>query len=149
MSVGRPDLAWILAQLERLRGKAAVPPDEIETIIKRLAWVQTEEAHRLERGLPFLATTGSSAPFVGLFGTVVGIMNSFTSIQQTGSTNLAVVSGGIAEALFATAVGLFAAIPAVIAFNYSSARLGRLLERLNAFRAELEQLLRRRGSAAA
>jgi biopolymer transport protein TolQ len=139
-----------LAQLQRLKGRGTrVPPEEIEGILKRLAWVQTEEAHRLERGLPFLATTGSAAPFVGLFGTVVGIMNAFQNISERGSASLAVVGSGIAEALFATAVGLFAAIPAVIAFNYSNARLARLVERLDAFRAELEELLRRQGADAA
>ena len=139
-----------LAQLERLRGSGGqIPPEELEGVVQRLAWIQTEEAHRLERGLPFLATTGSAAPFVGLFGTVVGIMNAFAAISERGSASLAVVGSGIAEALVATAVGLFAAIPAVIAFNYSSARLGRLTERLDAFRAELEGLLRRRASRAA
>ena len=139
-----------LARLERLKGTTqTIPREELEGVVKRLAWVQTEEAHRLERGLPFLATTGSAAPFVGLFGTVVGIMNAFSEIAASGSASLAVVGSGIAEALFATAIGLFAAIPAVIAFNYSSSRLGRLVERLDAFRAELEQLLRRRASEAA
>ncbi len=139
-----------LAQLERLKGKSrGIPEEEVEGILKRLAWVQTEESHRLERGLAFLATTGSAAPFVGLFGTVVGIMNAFADISARGSASLAVVGSGIAEALVATAVGLFAAIPAVIAYNYSNARLTRLVERLDAFRSELEGLLRRRASEAA
>ncbi|MFQ5514662.1 MAG: MotA/TolQ/ExbB proton channel family protein [Myxococcota bacterium] len=139
-----------LAQLERLKGSArGIPMEEVEGIVKRLGWIQTEEAHRLERGLPFLATVGSAAPFVGLFGTVVGIMNAFADISERGSASLVVVGGGIAEALVATAVGLFAAIPAVIAYNYSNARLARLIERLDAFRAELESLLRRRAASAA
>lgn len=123
--------------------------ERVEGAIRRLDWVQTEELHRLERGLPFLATTGSSAPFVGLFGTVVGIMNSFAHIGATGSASLAVVAPGIAEALVATAVGLFAAIPAVIAYNYTSARLGRLHDRLDAFRVELAEVLRERAAHAA
>jgi biopolymer transport protein ExbB/TolQ len=84
----------------------------------------------LERGLPYLATVGSAAPFVGLFGTVWGIMHSFTSIAQAKDTSLAVVAPGIAEALFATAVGLFAAIPAVIAYNHFATALGRASDRI-------------------
>ena len=125
------------------------PLDRVESVIRRLDWVQTEEMHRLERGLAFLATTGSAAPFVGLFGTVVGIMNSFADIGTTGSASLAVVAPGIAEALVATAVGLFAAIPAVIAYNYISARLVHLGDRLEAFRSELGERLRERAARAA
>jgi len=84
-----------------------------------------------ESGLPFLATVGSAAPFIGLFGTVWGIMNSFTSIAQSSDTSLAVVAPGIAEALFATALGLVAAIPAVIAYNQISVSLGRGAARAN------------------
>jgi biopolymer transport protein TolQ len=139
-----------LARLERLRGSAqGLSTEQIEGVVKRLAWIQTEEAHRLERGLSFLATTGSAAPFVGLFGTVVGIMNAFSDIGVSGSASLAVVAPGIAEALVATAVGLFAAIPAVIAYNYSNARLVHLLERLEAFRVEFDELLRRKGAGSA
>lgn len=125
------------------------PLDRAEGVIRRLDWVQTEEMHRLERGLAFLATTGSAAPFVGLFGTVVGIMNSFADIGRSGSASLAVVAPGIAEALVATAVGLFAAIPAVIAYNYISARLVHLGDRLEAFRSELSERLRERAARAA
>ncbi len=88
--------------------------------------------HHLEIGLPFLATLGSCAPFIGLFGTVWGIMNSFTAIAKSNDTSLAVVAPGIAEALFATAIGLAAAIPAVIAYNKISVDLGRLSNRMNA-----------------
>ncbi len=83
------------------------------------------ELKRVEGGLPFLATTGSAAPFIGLFGTVWGIMNSFTSIARSHDTSLAVVAPGIAEALFATALGLAAAIPAVIAYNQLVVALGK------------------------
>ncbi|MGH1419112.1 MAG: MotA/TolQ/ExbB proton channel family protein [Hyphomicrobiaceae bacterium] len=86
------------------------------------------EFQRAESGLPFLATVGSAAPFIGLFGTVWGIMNSFTSIAQSKDTSLAVVAPGIAEALFATAIGLAAAIPAVIAYNQFVVGLGRRAE---------------------
>lgn len=84
------------------------------------------ETRRLQVGLPFLATTGSAAPFVGLFGTVWGIMNSFSAIARSQDTSLAVVAPGIAEALFATAIGLVAAIPAVIAYNKFATDLGRI-----------------------
>jgi biopolymer transport protein TolQ len=83
-----------------------------------------------EPGLPFLATVGATAPFIGLFGTVWGIMNSFTSIAQSNDTSLAVVAPGIAEALFATAIGLVAAIPAVIAYNKLATNLGRTSQRM-------------------
>jgi biopolymer transport protein ExbB/TolQ len=83
------------------------------------------ELKRIEFGLPFLATVGSASPFVGLLGTVWGIMHSFVSIAQAKDTSLAVVASGIAEALFATALGLAAAIPAVVAYNQISVSLGR------------------------
>ncbi len=129
-----------LSQLRRLG--AVVEPRQLNAVVTRLGWIETEEAHRLERGLAFLATTGSSAPFIGLFGTVVGIMNAFREIGESGSASLAIVAPGIAEALVATAVGLFAAIPAVIGFNYLGARVGRLIERLEAFRNEFSESLR-------
>ncbi len=91
-----------------------------------------QQLRQIEPGLPFLATVGSAAPFVGLFGTVWGIMNSFTAIAGSNDTSLAVVAPGIAEALFATALGLVAAIPAVIAYNKLSTDLGRLAQRFNA-----------------
>jgi biopolymer transport protein TolQ len=91
------------------------------------------EMQRLERQMIFLASVGSSAPFVGLFGTVWGIMNAFTSIAASKNTTLVVVAPGIAEALFATALGLVAAIPAVIGFNKLSTDLGRYSGRLDAF----------------
>ena len=90
------------------------------------------ELKRLETGLPFLATVGSASPFVGLFGTVWGIMHSFTAIAQSKDTSLAVVAPGIAEALFATALGLAAAIPAVIAYNQIAVSLGRYGDRIGA-----------------
>ncbi len=134
---------------ELARSDERSPASRVDGVIRRLDWVQTDETHRLERGLSFLATTGSAAPFVGLFGTVIGIMNSFADIGATGSASLAVVAPGIAEALVATAVGLFAAIPAVIAYNYSSARVGRLGDRLDAFRSEFGEVLRERAARAA
>ncbi|WGF90430.1 MotA/TolQ/ExbB proton channel family protein [Marinivivus vitaminiproducens] len=101
-----------------------------ERIERAMRAAMTGELRRLEMGLPFLATVGSAAPFIGLFGTVWGIMNSFTSIAASGDTSLAVVAPGIAEALFATALGLVAAIPAVVAYNKLTTDLGRLSQRL-------------------
>jgi len=101
------------------------------------------EMERLERYTGFLATVGSTAPFVGLFGTVWGIMNSFQSIAASKNTSLAVVAPGIAEALFATALGLVAAIPAVIAYNKITADLGRYTTRLEGFTGEFQAILSR------
>ena len=101
------------------------------------------EMERLERFLPFLATVGSTAPFVGLFGTVWGIMNSFQSIAAAKNTSLAVVAPGIAESLFATALGLVAAIPAVVAYNKFSTDFGRYAGRLDAFSSEFSAILSR------
>ena len=101
------------------------------------------EMDRLERHMTFLASVGSAAPFLGLFGTVWGIMNAFTSIAASKNTSLAVVAPGIAEALFATALGLVAAIPAVIAFNKLSNELGRYAARLEAFQVEFGAILSR------
>ena len=101
------------------------------------------EIEGLERNMTFLATVGSTAPFVGLFGTVWGIMNSFQAIAQSKDTSLAVVAPGIAEALFATALGLVAAIPAVVAYNKISTDLGRYAARLEAFSDEFSAILSR------
>ena len=101
------------------------------------------EMNNLERGMTFLASVGSTAPFIGLFGTVWGIMNSFASIAATNNTSLAVVAPGIAEALFATALGLVAAIPAVLGFNVFSTGFNRYADRLAAFTDEFTAILSR------
>ena len=101
------------------------------------------EMERLERWMVFLASIGSIAPFVGLFGTVWGIMHSFSAIAAMHNTNLAVVAPGIAEALFATAIGLVAAIPAVLAYNQISTSIGRFAGRLEGFGAEFSSILSR------
>ena len=101
------------------------------------------EMMRAERYMTFLASVGSTAPFIGLFGTVWGIMNSFTSIASSGNTSLAVVAPGIAEALFATAMGLLAAIPAVISYNKFTTDLGRYADRLETFSGEFSAILSR------
>ena len=101
------------------------------------------EMNQLERGMTFLASVASSAPFIGLFGTVWGIMNSFTAIAASNNTSLAVVAPGIAEALFATAIGLVAAIPAAIAYNVLSAKLNNYADRMEAFADEFSAILSR------
>ncbi len=103
----------------------------------------SREAEALESRLGSLATIGSAGPFVGLFGTVVGIMTSFQAIAGSKSTNLAVVAPGIAEALLATAIGLLAAIPAVIAYNKFSADAGKLTSRMEGFADEFSAILSR------
>jgi biopolymer transport protein TolQ len=103
----------------------------------------SREMGQVEKNMTFLATTGSTAPFIGLFGTVWGIMNSFQSIAISKNTSLAVVAPGIAEALFATALGLLAAIPAVIAYNKLSKDLDRYEGRLDSFAGELAAYLSR------
>tara|TARA_B100000686_G_C16781052_1_gene971893 strand:+ start:474 stop:1205 length:732 start_codon:yes stop_codon:yes gene_type:complete len=92
-----------------------------------------KESENIEKNLTFLATAGSTAPFIGLFGTVWGIMNSFQSIAIAQNTNLAVVAPGIAEALFATALGLFVAIPAVVAYNKLTSDLSKYFQSLESF----------------
>ena len=99
--------------------------------------VQSTLGKRLSSGMQFLASVGSSGPFIGLFGTVYGIMNSFIGIANTNTTNLAVVAPGIAEALLATGIGLFAAIPAVIFYNYFQTRISGYGGRTESFVAEL------------
>ncbi len=119
----------------------AISGEHRETTLTRagnaVAAVQSGLAKRLSGGQQFLASTGSNSPFIGLFGTVYGIMNSFIGIANTNTTNLAVVAPGIAEALLATGLGLFAAIPAVIFYNYFNTRISSYGVRSDGFNAEL------------
>ncbi len=114
--------------------------DRIDRVMQITA---NRELERVERYMTFLASTGSTAPFVGLFGTVWGIMNSFQAIGITKNTSLAVVAPGIAEALFATALGLLAAIPAVLAYNLLSRNLDRYAGRLTSFSEEFLAIISR------
>ena len=114
-----------------------------ERIAQVMQVTLNREMERLERYLGFLATVGATAPFLGLFGTVWGIMNSFQAIAISKDTNLAVVAPGIAEALFATALGLVAAIPAVVAYNKFAGDLGRYANRLEGFAGEFNAILSR------
>ena len=114
-----------------------------ERIVQVMQVSRNRELEQVESGLGFLATVGSSAPFIGLFGTVWGIMNSFHAIAASKNTSLVAVAPGIAEALFATAIGLFAAIPAVIAYNKFSNELARFSNKLEDFSTEFDTILSR------
>jgi len=107
----------------------------------RVAMAREEE--RLEAALPFLATVGSTSPYIGLFGTVWGIMNSFRGLAMVNQATLSVVAPGISEALIATAIGLFAAIPAVIAYNRFSAQVEVIMNRFDTFSEEFSAILNR------
>jgi biopolymer transport protein TolQ len=118
----------------------------LENVERSLRRASTAEITHLESLIPFLATIGSTAPFVGLFGTVWGIMNAFVNINALsggGEVSLAVVSGPIAEALIATAIGLFAAIPAVIAYNYFVNRIKVLGAEMDNFSADFLNIVKR------
>ena len=124
--------------------KGARSPLGLQTRIdKAMDLALTREMERLESKLGFLASVGASAPFIGLFGTVWGIMTSFQAIAGSKSTNLAVVAPGIAEALLATAIGLLAAIPAVIAYNKLTADAGNIASRMEGFADEFSAILSR------
>lgn len=148
-SGGEPEgLAAVLAagldEWDRSHQAAAARPEGLKARLDiALDLAVSEEAHKLQKRLGLLATIGSAGPFVGLFGTVWGIMNAFTAIASAENTSLAVVAPGIAEALLATALGLLAAIPAVIAYNKLSADAARLTARLDAFADRLAALLSR------
>lgn len=129
----------------QLRREPGIAPEMVVDGVERALYVAiAEEEERLEKGLTFLATVGSVSPYIGLFGTVWGIMNSFIGLSQVQQATLSTVAPGIAEALIATAIGLFAAIPAVIAYNRFSARAQGLVARYYAFGNELQGRLQRR-----
>lgn len=133
---------WMTNDMQRTSGRALHVGLQ-ERIGQAMSVARNRSIERLEQGLSFLATVGSTAPFVGLFGTVWGIMNSFQSIAASKNTSLAVVAPGIAEALFATAIGLFAAIPAVIFYNKFSNDLNRFASKLDDFAQEFSAILSR------
>ncbi len=118
-------------------------PNALNSVFRAMRAVYNREMDHLERSLPLLASIGSTSPYIGLFGTVWGIMNAFTGLSSLDNVSLAVVAPGIAEALVATAIGLFAAIPAVAAYNYYNNRVGRLTVRLEGFSEEFLNILQR------
>lgn len=125
------------------RDDGALIPGAQARIDRSMDVAIAKKSEDLERGLPFLATVGSTAPFIGLFGTVWGIMHAFISIAQEQNTNLAVVAPGIAEALLATGLGLLAAIPAVIFYNKLTTDAGRIVSGYEAFADEFSTILSR------
>jgi biopolymer transport protein TolQ len=138
-----------MREWRRSAGKAALLGGAKERVERAMTVTIGREMERLERWMVFLASVGSVAPFIGLFGTVWGIMNSFTAIAGMQNTNLAVVAPGIAEALFATAIGLVAAIPAVLAYNKLNTDLARFGARLESFATEFGAILSRQTETAA
>jgi biopolymer transport protein TolQ len=134
-------------EFARSRQHGTVAPDQLlEGSRRAMRVAQLKEIDRLEQSLATLASVGSTSPYVGLFGTVWGIMNSFTALGNVQQATLAMVAPGIAEALVATAIGLFAAIPAVLAFNRYADQVGRLEVRYDAFAEEFSTILQRHAS---
>jgi len=135
-------------RVEAARGEAAqggrAAPFPVENVYRSMRKTTFEQVEGMEDLLPFLATTGSATPFVGLFGTVWGIMNAFSGIATTGNATLATVAPGIAEALVATAAGLAAAIPAVISYNYFLSRIRTAHTRIDSFTSEFINFLERK-----
>ena len=131
-------------EFSRMHQSGSVEPGvQVESAQRVMRIELSRELERLDEHLAFLATVGSTSPYVGLFGTVWGIMNSFMSLGNVKQATLAQVAPGIAEALIATAIGLFAAIPAVVAYNRFSTRLDRLTGRYELFVEEFVVLLQR------
>jgi biopolymer transport protein ExbB/biopolymer transport protein TolQ len=130
-----------LVEYEGVRQGGGDPVASLELVTSALRDSMSESLIRLKGGLGFLATIGSTAPFIGLFGTVVGIINAFRGIAATGSGGMAAVSGGIAEALVATALGIFVAIPAVVAFNHFTGKLENFHVEMNRVSSQLVNCL--------
>lgn len=127
-----------------LRQKEGVSgPDHLSAVQNVLQVIASQESERLEKRLSFLATTANTAPFIGLFGTVWGIMDSFREIGLRGTTSLSVVAPGISEALVATALGLFAAIPAVLGYNFLVSKLRRVSSKMDNASAYIINLISR------
>jgi biopolymer transport protein TolQ len=133
---------------QRQQGNAH-PEQLLEGARRGMRVAQLKEIDRLEQSLATLATVGSTSPYVGLFGTVWGIMSAFSGLGNVQQATLAMVAPGISEALVATAMGLFAAIPAVVAFNRYADQVGRLEVRYNAFTEEFSTILQRHASRGA
>ncbi|AHI27735.1 protein TolQ [Marinobacter similis] len=131
-------------EFSRLRQQSRDADAVMEGTQRAMRVAFSREQERLETHLPFLATVGSTSPYIGLFGTVWGIMNSFRGLAQVQQATLATVAPGISEALIATAMGLFAAIPAVIAYNRFSAMSDALLKNYETFAEEFSSILHRR-----
>ncbi|MEH6628107.1 MAG: protein TolQ [Motiliproteus sp.] len=139
-----------IKEFTRLRQQTDADPDAVMDGVQRAMRVAlAREEEKLDTHLPFLATVGSTSPYVGLFGTVWGIMNSFRGLANVHQATLASVAPGISEALIATAMGLFAAIPAVIAYNRYSSKVETMMNSYETFAEEFSSILHRRVHAAA
>ena len=125
------------------KGAENLAPDAMNNLLRAMRRAKNSQGMSLESALPVLATIASSSPFIGLFGTVWGIMRAFQKIGITGAATLATVGGPISEALIATAVGLFAAIPAVMGYNYFSSRVRRLLTDTENFSSDFLNIVQR------
>ena len=130
-------------EFTRQQGGKVAADDTLASVQRSMRVAQAREVERMEGGLAFLATVGSTSPYVGLFGTVWGIMTAFIAIGNVKQATIAMVAPGIAEALIATAMGLFAAIPAVIAYNFFTHHVERLENRYNTFAEEMIGILER------
>jgi biopolymer transport protein ExbB/TolQ len=126
-----------ITEYDGVRQSGGDPVASLELVTSALRDSMSETLIQLRQGLGFLATIGSTAPFIGLFGTVVGIINAFRSIAATGSGGMSVVSGGIAEALVSTALGIFVAIPAVVAFNHFTGKIENFHVQMNRASSQL------------
>ena len=135
---------WAKSARQVATGQAGLRVALQERLERIMHVTLTREMDRVERNMTFLASTGSTAPFVGLFGTVWGIMTAFQDIALSNNTSLAVVAPGMAEALFATALGLVAAVPAVIAYNKLSTDFARYQARLEGFADEFGAIISRK-----
>jgi biopolymer transport protein TolQ len=144
-SEGYAELKKLMERGEEKQDPTVVSTDlgGIDNIARALRRATTSEITRLEKYVTFLATTGSTAPFIGLFGTVWGIMTAFKGIGETGSASLAVVAPGIAEALIATAIGLVAAIPAVMGYNHFQHKIRVLIAEMDNFSTEFLNIVQR------
>lgn len=133
-----------MVQESREAGKQGADVEaDLGTVERALKRAELEESHRLEKGVTFLASVASAAPFIGLFGTVWGIMNAFHGLGEAKSSTIQAVAPGISEALVATAVGLAAAIPAAVAFNYFTASIRKFRQSMDSFSAEFLNIARR------
>lgn len=142
-AAGMEERIFAAGMSEFMKQRQASGGDVVNRVSRAMRAVFTREMDHLESGLPLLASIGSTSPYIGLFGTVWGIMNAFTGLSTLENASLAVVAPGIAEALVATAIGLFAAIPAVAAYNYFNNRVVRLSNRIDGFSEEFINILDR------
>lgn len=140
---GSMESVFIAGMSEFLKQRQAGSTAVVDGVNRAMKAVFTREMDHLESGLPMLASIGSTSPYIGLFGTVWGIMNAFTGLSSLENASLAVVAPGIAEALVATAIGLFAAIPAVAAFNFYNNKVERLANRMDGFSEEFLNIVER------